>query len=149
WTQPAGKALSVAIVQGNFPQEVKWRRDYFLPTLLRYKRLTKHTDADLVVWPEVAIPTIARNAQSYLDSIAGMANDKNQTVLAGTLTQKPHTQSYYNTVLALGAGHGVYHKRHLVPFGEYFPLPDFVKRWMNAIHLRYSSLARGRPGQPL
>src|SRR5699024_4204783 len=55
WTHPVGEPLRVAVVQGNFPQNVKWDRNYFLPTLQRYKRLTRHTDAELVVWPEVAI----------------------------------------------------------------------------------------------
>lgn len=149
WTHPVGEPLQVAIVQGNFPQNVKWDRDYFRPTLKRYKRLTKHIDADLVVWPEVAVPTIARYVPDYLRSIDRMAEFTGQTVLVGTLTEQPQTGSYYNTVLALGTGSGVYRKRHLVPFGEYFPLPDFVKGWLDAINMRYSSFARGVVDQPL
>jgi len=143
WTQAAGQPLSVAIVQGNFPQDVKWDRDYFLPTLERYRRLTETTDAELVVWPEVAIPTLERYVRNYLDDIDALAADKDQTVLVGTLTQQPDDGAYYNTVLALGANHGHYYKHHLVPFGEYFPLPDFAKRWMDAIDMRYSNFARG------
>src|SRR5699024_8751921 len=130
-----------------FPQDVKWDRDYYWPTLNRYKRLTRHLDADVVIWPEVAVPTVARNAQDYLRSIDAMAEAKDQTVLIGTLTEKQGTDMYYNTVLALGQGSGTYFKRHLVPFGEYFPLPDFVKGWMDAIDMRYSSFARGPVGQ--
>src|SRR5699024_4577574 len=81
WTQAAGQPLSVAIVQGNFPQDVKWDRDYFLPTLERYRRLTETTDAELVVWPEVAIPTLERYVRNYLDDIDALAADKDQTVL--------------------------------------------------------------------
>src|SRR5699024_2699294 len=91
WTHAIGKPLQIAIVQGNFPQAVKWDRDYYRPTLKRYKRLTQHIDADVVVWPEVAVPTVARYAQDYLRSIDAMAEAKNQTVLVGTLTEKQGT----------------------------------------------------------
>lgn len=143
WTHPTGEKLSVAIIQGNFPQDVKWDRDYFRPTLARYRRLTKTTEAGLVIWPEVAIPSVARYVRDYLRSIDGLARSRNQTVLVGVLTQQPDTGRYYNTVLALGEGSGRYRKRHLVPFGEYFPLPDFVKQWMDAIDMRYGNLGRG------
>lgn len=143
WTHAVGDELSVAIIQGNFPQDVKWDRDYFRPTLARYRRLTQTTDAELVVWPEVAIPTVAKYVRGYLQAIDQLARANGQTVLVGTLTQQANTGRYYNSVLALGAGQGHYYKHHLVPFGEYFPLPDFVKQWMDAINMRYSSFARG------
>lgn len=143
WTHPTGDKLSVAIVQGNFPQSVKWDRDYFQPTLSRYRRLTDSSYADLVIWPEVAIPAVASNVHSYLAMIDFQASLKSQTVLVGTLTQQHTTGKYYNTVIALGQSSGQYHKRHLVPFGEYFPLPAFAKDWLDAINMRYSSFARG------
>lgn len=148
WTHAVGEPIQVAIVQGNFPQDVKWDRDYYWPTLERYKRLTRQLDADVVVWPEVAIPTVLRYAQDYLHSIDAMAAAKGQTVLVGILAERQGTDMYYNTVLALGQGDGTYFKRHLVPFGEYFPLPDFVKGWMDTIDMRYSSFARGGMDQP-
>ncbi|HLQ85749.1 MAG TPA: apolipoprotein N-acyltransferase, partial [Salinisphaeraceae bacterium] len=143
WTEATGTQLDVAIIQGNFGQDVKWDQDYLGPTLARYRRLTEATDADLVIWPEVAIPALARHVQDYLHSIDYLASNKNQTVLIGTLTRDANGTGYYNTILALGESHGEYHKHHLVPFGEYFPLPDFAKRWLDVLEVRYSTLARG------
>jgi apolipoprotein N-acyltransferase len=37
-----------------------------------------------------------------------------------------------------------YDKRHLVPFGEFFPVPAFVREWMRLRDLPYSDIARGR-----
>jgi apolipoprotein N-acyltransferase len=42
-----------------------------------------------------------------------------------------------------------YRKRHLVPFGEYFPVPASVREWMKMQNLPYSDLAKGRDVQPL
>ena len=33
---------------------------------------------------------------------------------------------------------------HLVPFGEYFPVPDFVREWMRMMSLPYSDISRRR-----
>lgn len=149
WTEPAGEPFSADVLQGNFGQAVKWERDTFLPTLERYRAMTERSDADLVIWPEVAIPAPANQARPYLDGIDQLAQERDQTVLAGVLVHEQRDAPYYNAVLALGAGHGRYYKRHLVPFGEYFPVPDFIKSWLDGIDMRYSDFGFGADDQPL
>jgi len=57
WVEPVGKPIKVALLQGNIPQDQKWQSDQFLATLQTYVSLTKQNlDADVVVWPETAIP---------------------------------------------------------------------------------------------
>ncbi len=149
WTRPSGEPISVDVVQGNFPQQVKWDPDIFTTTLTRYRDLTERSDADLVVWPEVPIPAPANRVQRYMDFIDNLAGSRDQTVLAGTLVHQGEDQPYYNAVLALGAGQGRYYKRHLVPFGEYFPVPDFVMHWLDGINMRYSNFGFGAEDQKL
>jgi len=43
----------------------------------------------------------------------------------------------------------VYRKRHLVPFGEYFPVPSFVRNWMRMMSLPFSDLTPGADEQAL
>ena len=146
WTQPAAKTLSADIVQGNFPMEIKSLPQTLGTTLTRYQRLTAASDADLVVWPETAVPVPAIAVRGYLADIGSAARRKNQTVLAGILDW--NEGSYYNAVLALGAGQGRYYKRHLVPFSEYFPVPGFVMRILDGINsMRFSDLGFGPPEQ--
>ncbi len=41
------------------------------------------------------------------------------------------------------SGGGWYYKRHLVPFGEYFPVPAFVRSWMRLMSLPYDDFTPG------
>ena len=59
WTQASDKPLRTTIVQGGVSQDRKWMLEEFEPTLTLYhKSLLAHDDSDLVVWPEVAIPSV-------------------------------------------------------------------------------------------
>jgi apolipoprotein N-acyltransferase len=56
----------------------------------------------------------------------------------------------YNSVILLdGESRQVYRKRHLVPFGEYFPVPAQVREWMRMMNLPHSDLSSGSDVQPL
>jgi len=56
---------------------------------------------------------------------------------------------YFNSVLALGDKDLLwYNKSHLVPFAEFFPVPDFVRSWLRLRNLPYEDFTRGAPVQP-
>lgn len=149
WTQADGKPLSVAVIQGNVDQSVKWDPAHIPATLARYRMMTVRSHADLVVWPEVALPARVAQISTYLAYLNGLGQSRDQTILAGALRASGQGHKPYNAVEALGVGRGHYYKRHLVPFGEYFPVPDFVKRWFVALGIPVSRIAFGPPQQPL
>ena len=55
---------------------------------------------------------------------------------------------YYNSVMALGDKVSWYDKHHLVPFAEFFPVPQFVRNWLRLMSLPYSDFTRGASYQP-
>jgi apolipoprotein N-acyltransferase len=149
WTQADGKPLSVAVIQGNIDQSRKWQPEQFQATLDRYRQMTERSHTDLVVWPEVAIPALSRQVQPYLASLDSMARQRDQTILAGVLQGNKDGRGVYNAVDVLGVGQGHYYKRHLVPFGEYFPVPNLIKRAFVALGIPVSQIAFGPTRQPL
>ena len=55
---------------------------------------------------------------------------------------------YYNSVMAIGEGAGLYHKHHLVPFGDYVPLMEWLKGLIGFFNLPMSSFSAGPEKQP-
>ena len=148
WTRPTGERLEVSLVQGAISQDLKWAPEQLVPTMELYRDLTlAHLSSDLVVWPEAAIPSLFHLVQDYLLEIQALAKARNTAIMLGMLRQDPISKQYENSLILLGETPQVYTKRHLVPFGEYFPVPDFVRRWMRLMSLPYSDTAAGDPDQ--
>jgi apolipoprotein N-acyltransferase len=79
----------------------------------------------------------------------GEAQHAGSDLVMGLLRYDFDTGRYYNGVLALsGEEAGWYYKRRLVPFGEFFPVPPFVRRWMRLMNLAYSDMTPGAEDQP-
>ena len=151
WTEAAGPAVKTTIVQGGVSQDRKWLPEQFQPTLDLYRRaLLSHADSQLVVWPEVAIPSVVDQVEPYIDILQNDLRARDQTLMFGILERNVDKQRVYNSVVLLdGVGRQIYRKRHLVPFGEYFPVPDFVRSWMRLMSLPNSDISPGDDVQPL
>lgn len=149
WTAPRGTSISVALVQGAVPQSMKWVPGQRERTLELYADLTApHLGADIVVWPEAALPALERDLRPFLDSLHAAARERGSDVILGQLRRDPDTGAYYNAMLALGATEQWYDKRRLVPFGEFFPVPAQVREWLRLMNLPYSDFAPGSDDQP-
>lgn len=151
WTAPAGTPIQVALVQGNIPQQLKWQPEVLAQTEARYRKLiATHWQADLIVWPEAAIPALYHQvAVDYLTPLDTERRQHGAALLLGILDYNPAQNGYYNTVLKLGTEPVFYRKRHLVPFGEYFPVPDFIRQWLRLMNLPYADFTSGANQQAL
>jgi apolipoprotein N-acyltransferase len=150
WSTPSDGALRVALVQENVPLRIKWAARHRDEIVARYlARSRAQLDADLIVWPEAAVP-------AYLDEVAGLrselralAGSSPTAFLAGIVEREPGRR-YYNSVLLVDAtGEATYRKRHLVPFGEYLPLKPWLQWLLDYLHIPMSDFVPGPEVQPL
>jgi apolipoprotein N-acyltransferase len=156
WTRPYGKPLSVAVVQGAIPQDEKWLTDNLEKILEVYRALTRQAHgAELIVWPESAIPDLANNHVDFYGEVYREASARGSSLLMGTIRAEENPKTgetdYFNSVLAMDRGTpgvGWYNKHHLVPFSEFFPVPDFIRGWLRLMSLPYSDFNRGAARQP-
>jgi apolipoprotein N-acyltransferase len=120
----------VAIVQGNIRQDVKWDEAFKIMTINKYVQMTLQSGkgADLIVWPETAMPFIF-DQETYVDKyIKALPSDVNANILFGTIS-KNKSDRFRNSAYMIGKTGdtiGVYNKVHLVPFGEYTPLLTYL-----------------------
>ena len=154
WTEADGEPLTATIIQAGIPQDQKWLTETFRPTLDFYRKATRGAAAsDIVLWPEVAIPAVTDQVASYIDGLESDSRVTGQTILFGILervTERTIEPEIYNSIIALtGEERQVYRKRHLVPFGEYFPVPPKVREWLRMMSLPHNDLAAGAEVQPL
>lgn len=150
WSEPAGGPLRVTLIQGNIPQERKWAEGELEPTLEMYLAATReHWDSDLIIWPETAIAAYSFEVEDrLLRPLAREAAKNDAVVMAGLIYFEPQGRQYHNSMVVLGSEIGVYHKRHLVPFGEYIPLRKWLRFLDGLIKLPVADIDPGVMRQP-
>ncbi|MBI3146021.1 MAG: apolipoprotein N-acyltransferase [Pseudogulbenkiania sp.] len=150
WTEPAGKPLRVALAQGNIPQSLKWDPAIYEYTLASYYRQVATTRADLMILPETALPVFLDELPPGFLGLLATTAERNRMALAfGVPRRTDDGRGYLNAVIApTAAGQPFYAKDHLVPFGEFIPLPgvtSWIYRFMN---MPLSGFSRGGANQP-
>ena len=150
FTRAAGPPLEVALLQGNIPQDQKWLPAMRQPTLDRYAEFTRQVlGADLIVWPETAVPELLHRAQPFIEALDAAARARGSAVLFGIPSIDQSTRRFFNTLVLVGTSRGFYHKRHLVPFGEYLPLDALLRPVTRALGIPVSNFSPGTRGPSL
>lgn len=147
WTVPAGAPVPTALLQGNIEQEMKFHPERAPRILETYARLAEGTQARLVIFPETALPAfLDRIDPAYLARLDAVGKRNEGDLLVG-VPYRTGRGAYYNSALSLGVSpRQIYHKVHLVPFGEFVP-PGF--RWtLDVLSIPLSDFSRGSFAQP-
>jgi apolipoprotein N-acyltransferase len=147
WSEPTGEPVTVALLQGNIAQDLKFRPERYARTLDTYARLVEGSAARLIVLPETAIPRFHDLVEpAYFARLEAAAKRNRGDLLLG-IPYRTAAGEYYNSVLTLGASpRQAYHKTHLVPFGEFAP-PGLA--WvLRMVQIPLSDFSRGARDQP-
>ncbi|MCL1073728.1 apolipoprotein N-acyltransferase [Shewanella dokdonensis] len=156
-----GQTVSVALVQGNIPQSMKWDPNALWPTLLKYMDLSRpHFDKDIIIWPEAAIPAPESMVEPFLDNANKVANLNDTAIISGIVSLDQ--SDFYNSLIVLGNAHqhqqtagdyqvngsNQYRKHHLLPIGEFVPFESLLRPLAPLFNLPMSSFSRGAYVQP-
>jgi apolipoprotein N-acyltransferase len=151
WTRPVGKPVTVSLLQGNVPQDLKWREEQVRKTLQNYRALALSTSSRLIVLPETALPLFLDDVpRAYLAELAAHARKNGGDILVGMPERLPDGR-YYNSVISYGSARAqTYRKHHLVPFGEFIPLRPLLGRIVAVLAIPLQDFSRGPAhAQPL
>ena len=148
WTEPVGAQVKVSLLQGNVPQDLKWRDDRVLATLESYRALARLSTSPLIILPETALPLFLEQVpRGYLDELATHARRNGGDILIGVPERLPSGE-YYNSVISYGtAPSQTYRKSHLVPFGEFVPLRPVLGWIVSVLAIPLQDFSRGGEDQ--
>ncbi|MFO8152239.1 apolipoprotein N-acyltransferase [Thioalkalivibrio sp.] len=132
WVRASGEPVTVAVVQGNIEQARKWEEDGVHHALDLYTTMSGEAgQADLLVWPETAIPAFYFEVYPVLEPFAARLETEGTELVTGIFDHDPVDRSMYNSIRNVTSG-ATYDKRQLVPFGEYLPLRDRLD-WLHRL----------------
>lgn len=129
---------TMTIVQGNVDQGVKWKPEYQAKTVNKYITLSRQAierhDPIVVIWPETSMPFYLQEENLFRSSVQALATQTKTSVLTGSPAYhvtNPETRTFdlYNRAWLMdvqGRTEQSYDKEHLVPFGEYMPMEQWV-----------------------
>ncbi len=152
-----GEQFTVAVVQGNIPQEQKWDEASKEGILQQYERLTHEVASpaagdtpspagivparsaagrpDLIIWPETSVPGFFGYDPTLTDRLRSLAVSVRVPLLVGAPVVDPERGKLLNSAVLIDADGGIRHrydKLHLVPFGEFVPGEAWMP-WLRSI----------------
>ena len=151
WTVKNG-AVIVSLLQGNVPQDQKWREEEVQAALNDYLALAIESGEQLpeanktgrlIILPETALPLRLRDIpENYLRDLTRAAGERGG-VLAGMFYESGNGIQNAAMGLSEGSEIQIYGKRHLVPYGEYLPFASLLAPFLRASDIPYSELTPG------
>ena len=136
-----GGGFRVAVIQGALPHEINPEPSYMPVAYAVYDQMSRkvaQARPDFIVWPET---TVVDNIteQCWGPFITQLAKDTNANYVIGGYDPSgdPLGRSYNSAHFYGRDGRklGVYHKVHLVPYGEFVPLRDRMP-WLKRYGIR-------------
>ena len=142
WRMPpptsARAGVHVAVAQGGIAPDGADAGAAAERALATYVALSRGTAAaaDLLVWPESALPVYLRDNDVVVDRLGALLDDIRRPLLLGALDRRDHDGGELNAAYLLVPGAtlptATYHKVTLLPFGEFVPgaaLWSRLQRW--------------------
>lgn len=123
--------VKIKLVSTDIKQDQKWERKNQIPTIqmafAEIKNAIKN-GYDVVVFPESFFPLYMNKNPLLLEQLLTFSHDI--TIVAGSLLNENY--EHYNVTYMFADGDfQIAKKMILVPFGEYIPLPQFAKKFIN------------------
>ncbi|MCP3940145.1 MAG: apolipoprotein N-acyltransferase [Desulfobacteraceae bacterium] len=126
--------LKICVIQGNIRQDLKWDKAFKDATLDKYTSLSLEmakTKPALIIWPETALPFYYGFDIVNSNRVDACIRKAKTNFLLGSpaFERSKEDLRFYNRAYMLNhlaLVTAIYDKTHLVPFGEYVPLGNYL-----------------------
>ena len=147
---PEGHSIIVRLVQPSIPQTLKWDKAVLEENLQKYVDLSREKDNSYIsftVWGETAYSYDLLYDEAHKRKLAAAVPPYGY-LITGFLRRVDDGYNYtpYNSFGVInkqGELVGWYDKSHLVPFGEYIPLRQYLPEWVRPVANVVAEFGRG------
>ena len=146
-------SFPVAAIQGNISSAEKWSSTSVYNSISVYEELTKEavskSGAKLVLFPETVLICDLSYERSLINRLKMLAKDTGAYIAVGAFYSEGD-DTYNSIYLFTPSGElfdTVYSKCHLVPFGEYLPMPTVMNTFfphLTEMNMFKDSLSAGK-----
>ena len=137
--------VSFTIYQPNIYPDKTYDAGEYENIISQYIRfLDEKSPTDLTILPETITPYVLNSNNKLLEKII-MTSNKSNIIIAGFFTKSKN--NYFNSMVFFSDKVDYYHKRKLVPFGEYTPWYDTFIKLSNSLDIPLSNLSHGPDSQ--
>ncbi len=145
--EPARK-VRVTLVQPSIPQTLIWdtgNDEQRFRDLVQLSERAVSNGTEIVIWPEASVPSYVQYDTNIYPIITNFVIQRHVWLILGgddiawfDHSGQSERREYYNAGFLIrpdGVLSGLYHKRHLVIFGEYIPWTDWLPflKWFTPI----------------
>ncbi len=134
-----GDTTCLSVLQGNINIDMqKTRHRYTLGELIdHYRKLALKCPPGICIWTESALPAYLKKEQDAQAFLSQLCRQGKEDMVVGSLDCDFDGHPYNSAFGVDSSGNlqeAVYHKRYLVPFGEYTPaFVNYLPHWLQRL----------------
>ena len=144
WTSLTNKEISISIIQPNLHNKISYSNEDILNRMNILRKMTvsqTNKNIDIILWPEAPLPIVYNKLENtfYKNIISDIP--KHTSLVTGVFYQSE--EIIYNSIINASNNISVYHKKHLVPFGEFLPFRESLAFLYKSIGIKMYDIKSG------
>ena len=144
WTSLTNKEISISIIQPNLHNKISYSNEDILNRMNILRKMTvsqTNKNVDIILWPEAPLPIVYNKLENtfYKNIISDIP--KHTSLVTGIFYQSE--EIIYNSIINASNNISIYHKKHLVPFGEFLPFRESLAFLYKSIGIKMYDIKSG------
>jgi len=141
WTSINDEKINISILQPNITNKLSYGKKDIIKNMETLNDLTLHSlihNPDIILWPEAPLPLPYNNTYytKVLESIP-----VSTVLISGSFYKENNV--IFNSLINITNPENIYHKQHLVPFGEYLPFRNYLIFFYNVLGMDIIDISKG------
>ena len=144
WTSLTNKEIFISIIQPNLHNKISYSNEDILNRMNILRKMTvtqTNKNVDIILWPEAPLPITYNKLENifYKNIISDIP--KHTSLVTGVFYQSE--EIIYNSIINASNNISIYHKKHLVPFGEFLPFRESLAFLYKSIGIKMYDIKSG------